>query len=395
MPRQTGPDVGSSLAGPIIDQFRPEGKLREYADVAYNSNALARFDWEEDFRGPLTVKTIDIPLFTSGGAANTFATTGSSNASRMVDFAGRLLSVQLIAEDALATSDTNYLTFLLTNNAQNGAGTTAMLDATGDANTTKATGGTAITAETGRSITVSATAANLRVASGDLLTFDGTATGTLANAVDLPVARLRFAVLPPTITARTTKTVGLLAAQPVSNTAGGEALFALGSTGEANVTGFDWGDQVTVPATKAPWFQCRLKVSGVAAATRFIWGLGSAYNATFDSVVSNAWFRLEGNSLALKAETDDGTTDNDDQDCAFTLVAGTFYTFTIDGTDTGNIRFWVDEEGNSGPSLVKTLAASAFTSSSLLQPFIAVQKDSGTGEQSITVDRVRVRHSRF
>jgi fumarylacetoacetate (FAA) hydrolase family protein len=96
---------------------------------------------------------------------------------------GRLLDIHLSGGAALATSDTNYVTFAVTN-VEAGA-TTAMLAAT-DANTTKATGGTAIASATKRTLTKSATAANLLVTEGDRIRIRVTGAGTLANTVTLP-----------------------------------------------------------------------------------------------------------------------------------------------------------------------------------------------------------------
>lgn len=71
------------------------------------------------------------------------------------------------------------------------AGSTALLAAT-DANTTKATGGTALSANTKRSLTLHGTAANLDVVAGDRLRIRAAASGTLANTVTFPTYLLRF-----------------------------------------------------------------------------------------------------------------------------------------------------------------------------------------------------------
>jgi len=96
--------------------------------------------------------------------------------------------------DALATSDTNYITFSITNLGLTGSGSAVMLAAT-DANTTKATGGTALTANAARTLTLNGTAANLVVAAGDRLRIRAAATGTLANTVTFPVYRVNFTVV--------------------------------------------------------------------------------------------------------------------------------------------------------------------------------------------------------
>jgi hypothetical protein len=375
---------GDGVIGPRYTRYTPVGGASDLNDEVMGWSPRVRCEYFEDFNKGFATRTLDFVLWTADGAANDIVVTEAtpSTGSVMVDFGGTLLSAQLIAQDALAANDTNYLTFTLVNNGNSNAGTTAMLAAT-DPNTTKATGGVAITAEIGRSLTVNGTAANLRVANGDLLTFAATQTGTLANNVALPMVRLTFAVLPQGLFARTTKTVGLLAAHPVADTACGEALFQLGSTNEANVTGCDWGDQFSIPANSKFVWHCRMKLSGVAAATRAVWGLADAYAATFDDVVNNCWFRFEGNALDLLAEIDDSTTNDDDNDTTFDLVAATYYLFTIDATDTGAIRFSVDD------TCYLELAASAFAAADVLQPVIWLQKDSGTGTESITVDYIR------
>lgn len=372
------------VIGPRYTKYTPAGDSQDREDEVLGWAPRTRCEFFEDFTGPQRTFSVTIPLFDDVAEANEFVVTDTKTArgSFMVPRAGVLTGVRLTAEDALTANDTNYITFTLTNNAQDGSGSTAMLAAT-DANTTKATGGVAITAETGRSLTLNGTAANLRVAAGDLLTFTGTVAGTLANEVHQPAVRLTFATLPDTLTPRTTKTVGLLAVAPVADTAHGEALLQLGATNEANVVGIDWADQNLIPATANPVFQCRMKISGVAANTRGVWGFVDDYNATLDSTVNNAWFRFEGNSLNLLAEVDDSTTNDDDNDTGFDLVADTYYLFTIDMSDTGLIRFSVDDTG------YLELAGAAFAAADVLQPAIWLQKDSGTGTESITVDYIR------
>ena len=121
----------------------------------------------------------------------TIATTSNSDAYVIAPVAGVMSLALFSGVDALATSDTNYITFSITNLGQAGAGSTAMLAAT-DANTTKATGGTAIVANGRRTLTLNGTAANLVVAAGDRLRIRAAATGTLANTVTFPAYTLVF-----------------------------------------------------------------------------------------------------------------------------------------------------------------------------------------------------------
>ena len=128
------------------------------------------------------------------GSVNTatIATTGNTDGYLLVPETGTLAGADFSGIDALAASDTNYITFSITNLGQDGAGTTAMLAATA-ANTTKTTGGAAIVANTKRALTVHGTAANLVVTAGDRLLVRAAATGTLANTVTVPSYLLRFA----------------------------------------------------------------------------------------------------------------------------------------------------------------------------------------------------------
>lgn len=123
----------------------------------------------------------------------TIATTGNSDVFVIAPAAGTLASAVFSGVDALAASNTDYITFSVTNLGTTGAGTAAMLAAT-DANTTKSTGGTALTANAARNLTLNGTAANLVVAAGDRIRIRAAATGTLANTVTFPVYRLNFTV---------------------------------------------------------------------------------------------------------------------------------------------------------------------------------------------------------
>jgi hypothetical protein len=132
--------------------------------------------------GKLVPVGMEVPLHAGGG---TQIPTAAGNTDLLVvcPFAGVLTAAYFVGEDALAANDTNYVTFTITNKGGDGAGSTAMLAAS-DANTTKATGGTAIAAADSRALTVNGTAANLVVAAGDTLLIRAAGTGTLANVVD-------------------------------------------------------------------------------------------------------------------------------------------------------------------------------------------------------------------
>ena len=130
-------------------------------------------------------KSLPLTIVTIATAA------GNNDGYIMAPEAGTLDSIEFAGVDALATSDTNYITFTVVNLGQSGAGSTDML-AVSDANTTKTTGGSALAANTKRTLTLHGTAANLVVAAGDQIRVRAAVTGTLANTVTFPRYLLRF-----------------------------------------------------------------------------------------------------------------------------------------------------------------------------------------------------------
>jgi hypothetical protein len=120
------------------------------------------------------------------------ATTGNTDEYLIVPKSGRVAAANFTSLAGLAAHDSNYVTFGIVNLGQAAAGTAALLAAT-DANTTKATGGTALTANARRALTLSSTTADLDVVEGDVLRVRFAATGTLAGAVTRPVLQVLIA----------------------------------------------------------------------------------------------------------------------------------------------------------------------------------------------------------
>lgn len=132
--------------------------------------------------------------FTTAQQGATIAVaTGNNDVYVTVPVAGTLSAAWFAGVDALTASNSNFITFSITNLGTTGAGSAAMLAAT-DANTTKATGGTGLSANAQRVLTLSGTAANLAVAAGDRLRIRAAVTGTLANTVTFPVYSLQFSI---------------------------------------------------------------------------------------------------------------------------------------------------------------------------------------------------------
>ncbi len=113
------------------------------------------------------------------------ATTSTTDEYIIAAKTGKITAVKLLSLSGLAAHDSNYMTPTVTNLGAAAAGTAAILAAS-DANTTKATGGSALTANVVRSWTLSSTAADLNVTEGDVIRIRATVTGTLAGAVTRP-----------------------------------------------------------------------------------------------------------------------------------------------------------------------------------------------------------------
>lgn len=122
----------------------------------------------------------------------TITTTGNSDAYLTAPYTGALVSASINPLLALATDDTNFLTFTITNLGQANSGSTAMLAAT-NPNTTKTTGGSALAVNVPRALVLNGVDANLAVVAGDLLRIRAAASGTLAGQVTRPIYTLVFA----------------------------------------------------------------------------------------------------------------------------------------------------------------------------------------------------------
>lgn len=174
----------------------------------------------------------------------------------------------------------------------------------------------------------------------------------------------------------------------VADTHGGEVAMTLAATDEAESLTLYIGDQKLFQANKNPVFEARLKVSTIAANQRVVFGLAGDRDATLDDVAQNAWFRIEA-AMDVLVETDDGTTDNDDNDTTVDAVNGTYAVYEVDLSNLSDVKFRI----NGVDYTPETMSLAALTTATL-QPFIEIQKDSGTGTPSVTIDWIRVRADR-
>lgn len=161
-----------------------------------------------------------------------------------------------------------------------------------------------------------------------------------------------------------------------------------GNANEAQSGRYDWGDTLQINMSKKPRMECRVRLNPNAAAfsadQRCVIGLASADNATLDSVVTNAWFRIEGANLNILAETDDGTTDDDDNDTGVDYVKNAWMVLEIEVVSLTQVEFRVDGV------LVQTLSLAALAANTFVQPYINIQKDAGTETENLDIDYLHI-----
>ncbi|OGT59925.1 MAG: hypothetical protein A3E01_10805 [Gammaproteobacteria bacterium RIFCSPHIGHO2_12_FULL_63_22] len=170
---------------------------------------------------------------------------------------------------------------------------------------------------------------------------------------------------------------------------GGAAALTLDATSEAQVVTLYQNDVLMFDVRMIQHFRAIVQVSGIDAVTTLVVGLGAAQNDTADSVATNAWFRMQGSvsTTALVVETDDATTDNDDKASGQTLAA-VYKLLHIDFTrGLTDVRFFIDGERVAEGT---TFDMSALSAGLNVQPFVQLQKASGTGTPAVKIALMEV-----
>lgn len=165
---------------------------------------------------------------------------------------------------------------------------------------------------------------------------------------------------------------------------GGAAALTLANTSEAEVVTLYQNDVLIYDLRQLQHMWWIAKVASVDAVTTLVMGLGSAQNDTADSVATNAWFRMEGSAStsALVVETDDGTNDNNDVATGVSL-SSTYKKLHLDFTNgLSDVRFYCDGARVASGT---TFDMSDLTAGLNAQPFVQLQKASGTGVPAVTL----------
>ena len=164
---------------------------------------------------------------------------------------------------------------------------------------------------------------------------------------------------------------------------GGAVKLTCTSTSEAQILTMYQNDVLPLDLARLQSVWWVAKVEAIDAVTSLVMGVASAQNDTLDSVAVNAWFRLDGptSTSAIVIETDDGTTDDDDNATGLTLSSG-YKEFKLDFTGgLSNVRFYMDGQ----PVGTGRFSLANVTAGQNVQPFVQLQKASGTGVPSVTI----------
>jgi len=176
----------------------------------------------------------------------------------------------------------------------------------------------------------------------------------------------------------------------------GEAVLTLAATSEAEVVTLYQNDVLSYDVDQLQHVEFTLKVSGIDAVTTLVAGMASAQADTADNVAAHAWFRMEGSAsaTAVVVETDDGATDTDDKATGQTLSSA-YKRLHIDFTHgTDDVRFYMEDTNGALRRVAEAQTFSMAGYTGNLQPFVQLQKASGTGTPSVTIDKVFIQYKR-
>jgi hypothetical protein len=166
------------------------------------------------------------------------------------------------------------------------------------------------------------------------------------------------------------------------------AVLTLAATEEVENITLAHGDALSFDIDDIQRIEMRVRLgAALTTGTELCFGLGSARNATSDSVAANAWFKMVGatSTTAVFVETDDAVRDIDDIATGTTLGT-TFKRFVIDFTGgKSDVKFYIDGQRVAAS---QTFNMSSYTAG--LQPYIQLQKASNTNVDAVTIDYVKV-----
>lgn len=145
----------------------------------------------------------------------------------------------------------------------------------------------------------------------------------------------------------------------------------------------------TVPVADGPILEARLAVYDIGddAALDITAGLANGTHATdFDAVTEAAVIHLDGASLDIYAESDDGTNEEAATDTTVNAVDDTYFELWIDCRDPSSVKFYLDG--------VRVLSETTFNISAAtgpLLPIVHIEKTSNDTTADVRVSHLAVR----
>lgn len=145
----------------------------------------------------------------------------------------------------------------------------------------------------------------------------------------------------------------------------------------------------TVPVADGPIFEGRFAIYDIGddAALDISIGLANGTHATdFDSVTESVLFHLDGNSLVINGESDDGTIENAAATTGTSAVDDTFFEVWIDCRNIASCKLYIDG--------VQKLSGTTFNLSAAtgpLLPIVHIEKTSNDTTADVRVDWMGVR----
>lgn len=201
--------------------------------------------------------------------------------------------------------------------------------------------------------------------------------------------------LPAWLGTQDTSAAGSPTLDYVDDSHGGIFVLKLAADNEAEAITLYGGDNLTVDINNKPILEMRVKIDpdvtgaggDLAAGDIIVMGLASARNATLDNVAEHAWFRFEGANHNILVESDDGTTDDNDNDTGVDWVDGTYLTLKVDCSDLTNVVFSIDGAKFGGYDISDATGN--------VQPFIEVTKAAAANfDHRVTIDYIRLQSTR-
>lgn len=169
-----------------------------------------------------------------------------------------------------------------------------------------------------------------------------------------------------------------------ANEHGGVLEFVIAADDEAEDTVLYFGDQLQFDINSLIKFRCRAAVVTPGTGVRVVFGMASAHNLDKDTVAEQCWFSLDA-GLALKAESDDGGTENNDDKTVATLVTGVWHDYEIDFQMVADVKFFMD-----GAQVATATTFDMTVMTTEMQPYVSLDKASGTGTANLKLDYVEI-----